>query len=1550
MTISALRPGLFAFALRSIVCVILIGAASTATAQDSLLTGLPGNNVNIIGPTPNPAHVREVALRQQNEPACAVRSDNPAYILCTYNDYRATDFPLIQGDSWIGLSMTPDFGNTWFSRLAPGFKAHANSLGMDFAADPNVVSVPGNSPGIAIVSYIAANRDLNDGVLAVQRLAEMPQEDINFWVAEDQIRTPGRTNNGRFADRPTMLAIVDPPELQTTQSITMQLEDGSTVVRDVPSGRLIICYSIFTGSNSSKVVCMISFDWGETFDKIVKLSEEQVRVQGVVVTNIGNTLYAAWRRADSNKGLGNAIVTSVSTDGGLTWSKGRASTQLCPIDQGATGAQIRLLDIPAIANDGEFVYLIASDRRFAGDQDCATGIPKAVVTWSRDGRNWSNLQPLDVGSDSPFGEPSGDGFQYITAAVGFRKNVLAVWYDTRRETPLPQPETSQMRDYVATGGIVNRKSDIYAVKIRRDEFDVPQISPAVRVSRYRTLLYDPATGQPLPAPQETEAHFPNTPIFEDGTRAFNGDYISAAVAWFRRQNEAEDPDGPWIQNSLTTGNDALDMEDVYITWGDGRDLRGNYLVTADDQPSPYTPNNAAMGMAREQQDKFEKEDKEVLFASADPAKDTDAESRPDPGLRTESVGDTPGTFGECNPNNPQDRTRDANVRGSMLKSVTSFAALTLTKPLVGFQRTIPVVITNPELDIERTLRLKIMNHPSDWDEFVEHTGHASWLQLPSKPPLLPGAEEEEILVSIPPNSVAARTLFLISNDTGASVTVNLYDSGCVPDAPDCPALSSITVGGGTSLIDSAFCEGNPSATCESVNTLETHDPDLQNPDLQSPDLQSVRLLSPDLQSPDLQSPDLQSPDLQSLGFESPDLQSPDLQSPDLQSPDLQSPDLQSPDLQSPDLQSASYADVSYTVKSIGNVTTTFSADMSFPGLNANEISAQLIASAAYVTGTSRDCEFLPVVENQILASKNLTTGELTSITLPTVDNPFAGPISYAARPGQVVTITLRIFGPTEQLSLLSDEDFIAGTGFGVSAHACNDPNNIDPTIDCLTIGVEKILSDKSGPAFVGLVDGDVIPATPLEADRPGGACLDLVGGADPLVSATDPSGIADISCTLVSTGEQICSTSEPGLSIELMSNPLDPSTATQVSCTATDKKGNSNTIQIGVAVADRTPPTISGTPTAELFADALTGTAVLALEDGLTATDFESVDANPVISCIATGDSINGSAISGEPVGPGFYDVSCVATDASSNVSSPEFTYMLTVIDDTPPTLVDVPDNITGFEATGPDGATVTYATPTASDTAGDATVECTPASGTTFALQTTTVTCTATDAGGNTFDASFTVEVVDTTPPDINVLQDPLVVSVDSSRTASADFEANIDVTDVVDQSPDFSCETASGAVSGDPLPIGETPVTCTTSDDSGNQSSASFSVQVQYGSSFGIDFPKGRIKAGSSVQLTFGWLGSDGARIDSSDADPVVSARTCQDPSVVVLNPGEFPGNSEIRWDAAKKEWRMNWQSVFSNGDPIPGDTYCLQVKSMKTGQFIPGEGLFDRITVRD
>jgi len=118
------------------------------------------------------------------------------------------------------------------------------------------------------------------------------------------------------------------------------------------------------------------------------------------------------------------------------------------------------------------------------------------------------------------------------------------------------------------------------------------------------------------------------------------------------------------------------------------------------------------------------------------------------------------------------------------------------------------------------------------------------------------------------------------------------------------------------------------------------------------------------------------------------------------------------------------------------------------------------------------------------------------------------------------------------------------------------------------------------------------------------------------------------------------------------------------------------------------------------------------------------------------------SPASGGTFALGETTIKCNKTDVAGN-SALETTFKVIVLDTTAPTIephVDVTAT-----ATSGSGAIVTYTSPATSDLVdGNKTASCLPASGTQFAVGSTTVTCTAKDAAGNNATpTTFKVKVV---------------------------------------------------------------------------------------------------------------------------------------------------------------------------------------------------------------
>ncbi len=151
-----------------------------------------------------------------------------------------------------------------------------------------------------------------------------------------------------------------------------------------------------------------------------------------------------------------------------------------------------------------------------------------------------------------------------------------------------------------------------------------------------------------------------------------------------------------------------------------------------------------------------------------------------------------------------------------------------------------------------------------------------------------------------------------------------------------------------------------------------------------------------------------------------------------------------------------------------------------------------------------------------------------------------------------------------------------------------------------------------------------------------------------------------------------------------------------------------------------------------------------------------------------------------------------------------------------------LPGSISNVEATSPAGATVTF-TATASDNVdGNVPVSCSPASGSTFRLGTTTVTCSATDSASNTGTGSFDVTVRDSRPPVVTV---PANITVEATGPHGSAVTFTATALDIVGGAVTPTCTRTSGSV----FPLGVTVVNCSAADAAGNVASGSFTVTVR-------------------------------------------------------------------------------------------------------------------------
>jgi hypothetical protein len=300
--------------------------------------------------------------------------------------------------------------------------------------------------------------------------------------------------------------------------------------------------------------------------------------------------------------------------------------------------------------------------------------------------------------------------------------------------------------------------------------------------------------------------------------------------------------------------------------------------------------------------------------------------------------------------------------------------------------------------------------------------------------------------------------------------------------------------------------------------------------------------------------------------------------------------------------------------------------------------------------------------------------------------------------------------------------------------------------------------------------------------------------------ATGPSGaVVTFSATADDT-----SPAHPAVTCTPASGSTFPLGATTVNCSATDAASNTANGSFTVTVQDTTNPSIADN--ANLLLEATSPSGAVATFSNPSASD--TVDSSVAVGCVPP---------SGSTFGLGTSSVICTATDDSGNSSNSSFD--VTVQDTTAPSL-SLPSDITA-EATGSTGAAVSYVASATDLVDGSVAANCTPASGSTFALGSTPVSCSASDAAGNSASGGFNVIIQDTSAP---VLALPADMTAEATGPSGAAVSYSASASDLVDGPVTPSCAPASGAT----FPLGTTPVGCSATDAHSNTATGGFNVTV--------------------------------------------------------------------------------------------------------------------------
>lgn len=407
---------------------------------------------------------------------------------------------------------------------------------------------------------------------------------------------------------------------------------------------------------------------------------------------------------------------------------------------------------------------------------------------------------------------------------------------------------------------------------------------------------------------------------------------------------------------------------------------------------------------------------------------------------------------------------------------------------------------------------------------------------------------------------------------------------------------------------------------------------------------------------------------------------------------------------------------------------------------------------------------------------------------------------------------------------------------------------------------------------------------------------------DIVVEATGPDGAE------VSPGE-VTATDDLDDDVDVVCTPvperLGVGEVFEVTCTATDDAGNATEDSYRIAVVDTTPPDLVLSDDRVVEGNTLGGAFAFVFASAVDVVD------GPVLT------ECDGPVVF--PLGETI--VTCSAVDTSDNVATG--TSRVEVVDTRGPGAQLTQALIT--EATGPNGAPFDHRIERGFDVVfGWVPVTCTPASGATFPLGTTSVRCEGTDPLGN--HGSFVpliFRVVDTTPPEVTV---PDMVSVAPTGPDGADagtvvIEAS--ATDLVSGDVPVDCDLPPGV-----LPFGDTLVTCSATDEAGNTAMGDVVVRVEGFVRVGFHRPVQTFdaadpvvnvaKAGSTVPMKFELFAAGGVEVTSTDAVAgifpvsISCASGVQEDTVELLSSGP----TGLRYDAEAGQFVFNFTTPRQRG----------------------------------
>jgi hypothetical protein len=1128
--------------------VVLAVSSTRAWAQQPAA----GPNVNMVSGTD--WTTGDPFLQRQNEPSVAVSTRNTSHLLAGANDYRSVDFEELFGDvngeetpdAWLGVFKSFDGGATWASTLLPGFPADSSAagagsplFGLQAAADPIVRA---GTNGMFYYAGIAFNRNSNTGKVFVARFIDNNNKEngdptnlqtpgvFTAVSPTDPIRYLGTNvvksgTSTQFLDKPWLA--VDVPRGSATCKINYTNPDGSAGSETIPASNVYLTFSDFVNNNTQSAILFTrSTNCGASWSAPITLSPVAVNQGSVIAVAppipgterlLPPVVYVAWRRFGSGR-TPSAIMMAESLNGGASFTPAFAAYTFplscnttptgagCPFDQGITGTSFRTNAYPTMAADTTGrMYLAWSQRQANGDarivmQVGLVGIPIPPPSLVDNG-------PVVDDTGNPLSHLSGRGHQIMPALTFNAGKLTLIYYDLRQDHTIGQyvplaDKSGYSETRLFEGELLGNPADpsvfnfwiddagappTHPLTVRRHTLDVQgaQASPlgplnlgvpafsSFRVAHYQFGInpYD----DPYYA-EQLEVNPPNLPMFKQGSAPFMGDYIDVAGAPTFVMNN-----GKWHFN--TDGSAGLPV--FHAVWADNRNVRPPLNGDWTQYTPPYSASNPSGGTTS----KF------------DPTKTTLA----------------------CNPNFVASRNQDvytARIAPGLVVTLPGNQKTLGQAPGTStlLQRAFSLVVQNTT-NVLKSFRLTIANQPLLANGSLDPQGQATFQQLPPTPTVT------TVDVQVTPLSSISRTVFVKSQNSTASVTVNVQEITQPGGSVVSGGLAGTTVINPDPTTPAIINPDNPSVGNPSIGNAEVYNPSIGNPSIGNPSVGNVALLNPSIGNPSVGNPSVGNPSVGNQAVTA-------ALNPSVGNPSIGNPSVGNPSIGNPSIGNESVTDVSYNLTNTGNTTATYTVKLFGNGSLPPNLLLQLIVNKVYYLnepGEADGCTLQVQPTNVILSNvpNPPIVTDPNTLGNPSVGNPSVGNATVAVPPGETVQVTLRISPGMDPNTgqpmppLTPDEvqqQVLNNVAPVVVSHATNTQDlgnpNPQPPIS-LTITTKALLDASTNVAYsqqLSAIGGVISPPTTnytwslLSGSLPTGLSLTTSGPNSGLISGTPATG------------------------------------------------------------------------------------------------------------------------------------------------------------------------------------------------------------------------------------------------------------------------------------------------------------------------------------------------------------------------------------------------------------------------------------------------------------